>query len=89
MFQKISWPLGRVIELHPGRDGIVRSVTLRTAKGVLKRSVQCLRDLELAESTQSETKGSDSQGDIPLKQPPEKEQVVKTRYGRIVKPRKN
>ena len=44
---KISWPLGRVVELHRGRDGIVRSVTLRTAKGVLKRSVQCLRDLEL------------------------------------------
>ena len=88
---KISWPLGRVIELHRGKDGIVRSVTLRTAKGVLKRSVQCLRDLELtskiAESTQSETKGSNSQGDIPLEQPPEKEHIVTTRYGRVVKPR--
>ena len=44
---KIKWPLGRVIELHPGRDELVRSVTLKTAKGVVKRSIQCLRDLEL------------------------------------------
>ena len=26
-----SWPLGRIIRCHPGRDGIVRVVTLRTA----------------------------------------------------------
>ena len=44
---KIKWPLGRVIELHPGRDELVRSVTLKTAKGTVKRSIQCLRDLEL------------------------------------------
>ena len=44
---KIKWPLGRVIELHPGRDELVRSVTLKTAKGIVKRSIQCLRDLEL------------------------------------------
>ena len=34
---KIKWPLGRVIELHPGRGELVRSVTLKTAKGVVKR----------------------------------------------------
>ena len=44
---KIKWPLGRVIELHPGRDELVHSVTLKTAKGIVKRSIQCLRDLEL------------------------------------------
>lgn len=26
-----SWPLGRIIKCHPGRDGVVRVVTLRTA----------------------------------------------------------
>ena len=36
-----------MIELHPGRDDLVRSVTLKTAKGVVKRSIQCLRDMEL------------------------------------------
>ncbi|XP_062704693.1 uncharacterized protein LOC115265150 [Aedes albopictus] len=28
-----SWPLGRIIKLHPGKDGVVRVVTLRTAPG--------------------------------------------------------
>ncbi|XP_062553177.1 uncharacterized protein LOC134218260 [Armigeres subalbatus] len=28
-----SWPLGRIMKLHPGKDGVVRVVTLRTAPG--------------------------------------------------------
>ncbi|XP_065093593.1 uncharacterized protein LOC135714204 [Ochlerotatus camptorhynchus] len=27
------WPLGKIIKLHPGKDGVVRVVTLRTAPG--------------------------------------------------------
>lgn len=26
-----SWPLGKIVKLHPGKDGVVRVVTLRTA----------------------------------------------------------
>lgn len=33
------WPLGRIVKLHPGTDNITRVVTLRTAKGVIKRPV--------------------------------------------------
>lgn len=36
------WPLARVEELHPGRDGLVRVVSLRTATSVLKRSIDRL-----------------------------------------------
>lgn len=35
----MSWPLGRVIDVHPGPDQIVRVVTLKTADGILKRPV--------------------------------------------------
>ena len=37
-----SWPLARVTEVHPGSDGLVRVVTLRTEKGEYKRSVHRL-----------------------------------------------
>lgn len=35
----LEWRFGRVVELHPGSDGVVRVVTLRTAKGLLRRPV--------------------------------------------------
>ena len=34
-----DWPLARVIDVHPGRDNLVRVVTVRTAKGTYKRPV--------------------------------------------------
>ena len=33
------WPLARVIEVHPGQDGKVCVVTIKTAKGVYTRPV--------------------------------------------------
>ncbi|EDW27703.1 GL15636 [Drosophila persimilis] len=37
-----QWLLGRVAELHPGTDGAVRIVTLRTKTGLFKRNVHKL-----------------------------------------------
>ena len=34
-----KWPLARVIEIHPGQDGRVRVVTVRTPKGTYKRPI--------------------------------------------------
>lgn len=36
------WKMGRICDLHPGTDGVVRVVTLKTSNGVLKRSVEKL-----------------------------------------------
>ena len=37
-----KWLLGRVLDTHPGQDNIVRVVTLKTCKGILKRSINKL-----------------------------------------------
>lgn len=41
------WKIARVIEVHPGRDGKVRSCTLKTANSVIKRPVQLLYHFEI------------------------------------------
>ena len=33
------WPLARIIKIHPGSDGIVRAVTLKTATSQLQRPI--------------------------------------------------
>ena len=40
------WPLGRVMETYPGRDGLVRAVQVKTARSVLVRPVDKLCLLE-------------------------------------------
>ncbi|XP_058449236.1 uncharacterized protein LOC131429202 [Malaya genurostris] len=38
----MRWKLGRIVELHPGKDGVVRVVTVKTATGSLTRPVEKL-----------------------------------------------
>lgn len=38
----MQWPLGRVLKVHPGSDGIVRTVTIKTAASMLDRTVKRL-----------------------------------------------
>ena len=34
-----KWPLGRVVNIHPGKDGLVRVATIRTSNNNLCRAV--------------------------------------------------
>lgn len=34
-----SWMLGRIMEIHPGRDGLVRVVSIKTIAGIFKRAI--------------------------------------------------
>ena len=43
------WPLARVIEVLPGPDGLVRVVTLRTIKGLIKRPITKICPLPVEE----------------------------------------
>ena len=46
-----SWPLAVVEQVYPGEDGLVRVATLRTSKGLYKRSVTRLVPLLDQEQT--------------------------------------
>ena len=45
-FSHLTWPLGIVQNIFTGPDNICRSFELKTAKGILRRSIQCLHSLE-------------------------------------------
>ena len=86
---RLSWPLGVVIQLFPGKDGIPRSVKLRTAKGFLTRSVQRLHDLEIA-NVPPIVSPNDSPADIvPVNQVVSPESIIQkprtSRVGRTIK----
>lgn len=35
----MKWKMGRIIQVHPGADGVTRVVTLKIANGITKRAV--------------------------------------------------
>ncbi|XP_013390867.1 uncharacterized protein LOC106159196 [Lingula anatina] len=45
---RLLWPLGVVQRVFPGRDGLVRSVEVKTSKGLITRPIQKLHDLEIS-----------------------------------------
>ena len=51
---RMTWPLGIIVNVFPGKDGIIRSVEVKTAKGVFTRSIQRLHDLEIDSNFPSE-----------------------------------
>ena len=44
--------MGYVTAVHPGSDGLIRNVTLRTQKGQLRRPIQRIHNLEIRERVQ-------------------------------------
>ncbi|XP_035208130.1 uncharacterized protein LOC118182845 [Stegodyphus dumicola] len=45
--KRIKWPLGKIITLIPGNDGVVRLVKLRTKSGEILRPIQRIYPLEV------------------------------------------
>ncbi|GFW99185.1 integrase catalytic domain-containing protein [Trichonephila clavipes] len=37
--QALDWPMGRILEVFPGSDGLVRVVNVKTSTGILKRAI--------------------------------------------------
>lgn len=45
----LKWPLGRIVEVMPGKDGKVRSAKVRTANGEYDRGITQLALLHVGE----------------------------------------
>jgi hypothetical protein len=85
--KRYEWPLGRILELFPGKDNKVRVARVKTTRGTLTRPVQRLYPLEVM------TSQSTKLGEV-LKQPDSvggRDQIeeipttIRTRSGREVK----
>lgn len=48
----LKWKLGRVHEVYPGKDGLIRVVLVKTAHGMIKRSIQHLAPLPWEQAPQ-------------------------------------
>ena len=82
---RLRWPLGVITQLFPGRDGVVRTVEVKTASGKLVRSIPRIHDLEILSGSVD-----DAPGPMPSAYPPETAPRPKGQYvtsrGRVVKP---
>ena len=80
---KLYWPLGRVTKLIPSKDKLIRTVEVKTRKGLFVRPIQRLHLLELegrgpmSDGTEADSQGPDSSDDTA---------GIRTRTGRCVKP---
>ena len=50
----LKWPLGVVTQLFPSKDGVIRTVEIKTATSTLIRSVPRVHDLELVTGSSSD-----------------------------------
>ena len=77
---RLMWPLGIIVEVYPGSDGLIRNVRVKTAKGCYTRSIQKLHDLEIV----SDIYDNSSVSDI-VEENSQEGEVLQTRSGRVVK----
>ena len=97
---RLQWPLGIITQVFPGKDGLIRTVEVKTSSGKLERSVQRVHDLEIMNNGFSDTlttcasavnRSDNVSSDTAemtenrVEIEPERE-VYRTRFGRVVKP---
>lgn len=82
---RLSWRMGRVEELLPGTDGLVRCVKIRTMRGSIVRPVQRLHVLEMVPEVSEFGDQSNFSNPQPVHEPTPAAEPRKTHSGRIVK----
>ena len=86
---RLQWPLGVIQAIHPGRDGLVRCVEVKTAKGLFTRPIQRIHNFEMIDDpcvpTLSDVRSidanNDTVSDVTCPEPPK---PVVSRYGRTI-----
>lgn len=48
--KRVLWPIAKVIEMIPSKDGVIRVVRVKTAKGELQRPVKLLIPSEIRQN---------------------------------------
>ncbi|KAL0803354.1 hypothetical protein ABMA28_017417 [Loxostege sticticalis] len=73
-----KWALGRVVDVHPGPDGYVRVVTLKTKNGMLKRPVVKLSVLPLEKAENEKKLLQTKETEVKNKKQPQKRSILST-----------
>ncbi|UYV77314.1 hypothetical protein LAZ67_15000474 [Cordylochernes scorpioides] len=77
--KRIFWPLGRILELYPGKDGRERVARVRTATGEFVRPLKRLFSLELGSDISREVRLPKTEGIKAQEIPTDGEQSIFTR----------
>ncbi|UYV70083.1 hypothetical protein LAZ67_7001725 [Cordylochernes scorpioides] len=85
--KRMFWPKGRIVNLIPGKDGIVRVAHVKTSTGTLIRALQRLHPLEISSNVKTilmDNSKTESQSDAFLGNRPNIEsRDSRNRYGRL------
>ncbi|UYV77574.1 hypothetical protein LAZ67_15001604, partial [Cordylochernes scorpioides] len=88
--KRMFWPKGRIVNLIPGKDGIVRVAHVKTSTGTLIRALQRLHPLEISSNVktiQRDNSNTEPQSEAFLGNRPNIEsRDSRNRYGRIQPP---
>ncbi|UYV71355.1 hypothetical protein LAZ67_8002739 [Cordylochernes scorpioides] len=87
--KRMFWPKGRIVNLIPGKDGIVRVAHVKTSTGTLIRALQRLHSLEISSNVktiQKDNSNTEPQSDAFLGNRPNIEsRDSRNRYGRVIR----
>ncbi|UYV65999.1 hypothetical protein LAZ67_3006121 [Cordylochernes scorpioides] len=87
--KRMFWPKGRIVNLIPGKDGIVRVAHVKTSTGTLIRALQRLHPLEISSNVktiQMDNSNTEPQSDAFLGNRPNIEsRDSRNRYGRVIR----
>ncbi|UYV68114.1 hypothetical protein LAZ67_5003091 [Cordylochernes scorpioides] len=87
--KRMFWPKGRIVNLIPGKDGIVRVAHVKTSTGTLIRALQRLHPLEISsnvETIQKDNSNTEPQSEAFLGNRPDTEsRDSRNRYGRVIR----